>query len=166
VNPWAGLRKRREVGRLSRQLTAQASSDLRSSKGAPHDRRGLVGAIAVKDSKRRSAPSGARCELDRACLWALPLAICLVPFSAFSAGAYHGRRCPDCSARSRIEWGLSSLAIVARMSAGSRTNCERCSLGVWRPPGSAAVKLIVVRVIATAKSYRRASQSVGRERRC
>ena len=53
-------------------------------------------------------------------------------------------------------YGLSSVAILARVSAASRTNCE--TLEPWRLAAfwiscmPSRVKLIVVRVMAMAKS--------------
>jgi hypothetical protein len=57
-------------------------------------------------------------------------------------------------------------AILARISAASRTNCE--TLEPWRLAASwiscmpSRVKLIVVRVIGMAKSCRRGPQGIGR----
>ena len=63
----------------------------------------------------------------------------------------------ECAHRDR----LSSAAIAASVSAASRTNCETIDPAVWRFSNqvhSLAGEPIVVRVMGTAKSWRRASQ--------
>jgi hypothetical protein len=65
-----------------------------------------------------------------------------------------------------LRTGLSSAAIVARISAAARTNCETlqtwCLAAFWISSIPSRVKLIVVRVMGIAKGYRRGPLAIGR----